>query len=230
MVSGRLQILVVDDDNRIQRMLRRILELEGYQVIGAGNAEAALEVLDEKNPALILLDVMMPGMDGNSLCRSIWDFSPVPIIMVTARDSDEEKVTGLDSGADDYLTKPFSSDELTARVRAVLRRSNMAVLETESAFKKDGLLVYYAAHQVHLNGLELDLTGTEYRILSYLAHNAGRVVTPERLLQNVWGESYIGEEHLLQVNMSRLRKKTNDSVKNPKYIVTKRGIGYMISK
>ncbi|MFC1917248.1 response regulator transcription factor [Chloroflexota bacterium] len=222
--------MVVDDDIRIQRMLRRILELEGYQVIGAGNAEEALEVLDEKNPALILLDVMMPGMDGHSLCRSIRDFSPVPIIMVTARDSDEEKVTGLDNGADDYLTKPFSSGELAARVRAVLRRSNMAALETESTFKKDGLLVDYAAHQVHLNGLELDLTGTEYRILSYLTHNAGRIVTPDRLLQNVWGESYIGEEHLLQVNMSRLRKKTKDSVKNPKYIVTKRGIGYMISK
>jgi len=229
-VSGREEVLVVDDDVRIQRMVRRILELEGYHVIGAGNADQAMEVLDEKNPALILLDIMMPGTDGYHLCRNIRDFSKVPIIMITARNSDEEKVTGLNSGADDYVTKPFSANELTARVRAVLRRSNMTPNITAPSFQKDGLRVDFAAHQVFLHGTALDLTGTEYRILSYLAYHAGRVVTPDSLLQNVWGEAYIGEEHLLQVNVSRLRRKTGDNARNPKYIFTKRGIGYMIAR
>ena len=230
MSSRKPEVLVVDDDIRILRMMRRILELEGYRVISADTAEEALEILDGEIPDLILLDIMLPGMDGRALCQCIREFSQVSIIMVTAKDSDEEKVEGLDAGADDYLTKPFSSGELAARVRAVLRRSKLLGDKSESRFQLNGLVVDFTSHRVVLNGKDVDLTATEYRVLAYLVGNAGRVVTPENILHHVWGEGYTGETHLLQVNINRLRKKIGDSAKNPRYIITKPGIGYLVPK
>ena len=230
MPSGKTLVLVVDDDIRILRMIRRILELENYRVTCAKNGEEALEALDRETPDLILLDIMMPGMDGHTLCQLIREYSQVPIIMVTAKSSDEEKVESLNAGADDYLTKPFSSSELAARVRAVLRRSKLLGDNLAPRFQLNGLEVDFTSHCVVLNGKDVDLTATEYRMLSYLAGNSGRVVTPENVLHHVWGEAYTGETHLLQVNINRLRNKIGDNAKNPKYIFTKPGIGYLVPK
>jgi DNA-binding response OmpR family regulator len=230
MLSQKASVLVVDDDIRMLRMMQRILELEGYQLFRANSGETAISVFDEGAPDLVLLDIMLPDIDGYTVCQRIREFSLVPIIMVTAKGNDDEKIKGLDAGADDYVTKPFSSQELTARVRAVLRRTRFQGGSTEPAFCSDNLVIDFVRHRVSLDGQELSLTATEYRLLSYLARNAGRVATPDQILEEVWGEDYLGESHLLQVNMARLRRKLGDEIKNPRYIVTKPGIGYMMVK
>jgi len=230
MLSKKASVLVVDDDARVLRMMQRMLELEGYRALTASSGEAALSIFDEQTPDLLLLDIMMPSMDGYTVCRHIREFSQIPIIMVTAKDNDEEKVQGLDAGADDYVTKPFSARELGARVRAVLRRTKLWDERPEPAFHSDNLVVDFARYRVTLGGQEVNLTATEYRLLSYLARNAGRVVTPDQILGQVWGEEYIGESHLLQVNIARLRQKLNDDIKNPRYILTRPGIGYTMIK
>jgi len=230
MPLGKTSLLVVDDDVRILRMMQRILELEGYRVLTASSGEAALDIFDEKTPDLVLLDIMMPNMDGYTVCRRIREFSQTPIIMVTGKDNDEEKVQGLDAGTDDYVTKPFSAKELGARVRAVLRRTKLWDEHPEPAFHSDDLVVDFARHRVTLSGQEVNLTATEYRLLSYLARNADRLVTPDQILGQVWGEEYGGEFHLLQVNIARLRQKLNDDTKNPRYILTRPGIGYTMMK
>jgi len=172
----------------------------------------------------------MPDMDGYAVCEHIREFSQVPIIMVTARGNEEEKVKGLDAGADDYLTKPFASKELAARVRAVLRRSSFWADRTEPAFSSHDLVIDFTGHRAFLNGTELTLTATEYRLLSYLARNAGRVLTPDQVLKEVWGEDYLGEYHLLRVNIARLRLKLADDAREPRFIATRTGIGYMFLK
>lgn len=230
MPSRKVSVLVVDDDVRILRMMRRILELEGYQTFIASNGEAALSALDEQSPDLMLLDIMMPNMDGYDVCRRIREFSQLPIIMVTAKGNDEEKTEGLDAGADDYVTKPFSSTELAARVRAVLRRTKFRDDNSEPTFLSNGLVIDFAHHRVTLHDEEVNLTATEHSLLSYLTHNAGRVVTPDQILERVWGEEYIGEYHLLRVNIARLRQKLGDDPKKPRFIATKIGIGYIFLK
>ena len=230
MPSKKVSVLVVDDDIRILRMMQRILELEGYRVFRASDGKTALNVLDEETPDMVLLDIMMPGMDGYTVCRCIREFSQVPIIMVTAKGNDEEKVEGLDAGADDYVPKPFSSNELVARVRAVLRRTKLWDERPEPAFHFNDLVIDFAGHKVTLGSREVNLTATEYRLLSYLVRNTGRVVTPDQILEKVWGEEYLGETHILQVTMARLRQKLNDDAKNSRYILTRPGIGYMMAK
>lgn len=230
MPSRKVSVLVVDDDTHILRMLQRMLELEGYQVLTASSGVAALDIFDEKTPELVLLDIMLPDMDGYTVCRNIHEFSQIPIIMITAKDSDEEKVQGLDAGADDYVTKPFSANELVARVRAVLRRTRLWDEHPEPAFSFQDLVIDFVRHRVTAGSQEVNLTATEYRLLAYLVHNAGRVVTPDQIIEAVWGEEYIGEAHLLQVNMARLRQKLKDDARNPKYILTKSGIGYMMQQ
>lgn len=228
MPSRKASVLVVDDDVRILRMMRRILDLEGHRVLTVSNGEAALGVFDEETPDLVLLDVIMPGIDGYTTCQDIREFSQIPIIMVTVKGKDEDKIQGLDAGADDYVIKPFSAKELVARVRAVLRRTKLRDGRPEPSFCSEDLVVDFARYGVSVEGREVNLTVTEYRVLSYLAHNAGRVVTPDQILQKVWGEDYIGETHLLQVSMARLRKKLGDDARNPRYILTRPGIGYMM--
>lgn len=223
----KASLLVVDDDIRMLRLMTRILELEGYWVLTAGDGEAALDVFNEETPDLVLLDVMMPGLDGYTVCQRIREFSQIPIIMVTVKGNDEEKVKGLDAGADDYVTKPFSSKELVARVRAVLRRTKLWDERPEPAFHYNDLVIDFAYHRVSLAGKEVDLTATEYRLLSYLARNTGRVLTPAQILETVWGKDYIGEHHLLRVNIARLRQSLEDDAKAPRFIATKIGIGYM---
>ncbi len=226
----KASLLVVDDDICMLRLMTRILELEGYQVLTAGDGKAALDVFNEETLDLVLLDVMMPGLDGYTVCQRIREFSQIPIIMVTVKGNDEEKVKGLDAGADDYVTKPFSSKELVARVRAVLRRTKFWDERPEPAFHYNDLVIDFAYHRVGLAGEEVGLTATEYRLLSYLAHNAGRVLTPDQILEAVWGKGYIGENHLLRVNIARLRQNLEDDAKEPRFIVTKIGIGYMFLK
>jgi len=226
----KLTVLVVDDDVRILRMVRQILELEGYRVLTAGDGETALRTFDVESPDLILLDIMLPDMDGYKVCQCIREFSQVPVIMVTAKSDDEEKVAGLNIGADDYVTKPFSSRELTARVKAILRRSELSDERPEPAFRLNDLAVDFTLRKVAVGREQVSLTATEYRILTYLARNAGRVITLDTILRHVWGEAYEGESHLLQVNIARLRKKIGDNIKKPRYVITRPGIGYTMSK
>ena len=229
MPSGKASVLVVDDDIYLLRMVQRILQMGGYRVLAASDGESAINTFAEASPDLVLLDIMMPGMDGHTVCRRLREFSDVPIIMVTARDSEEEKVRGLDDGADDYVVKPFSAGELAARVRANLRRI-WGEKKTAPAFQSGMLTVDFAARRVTMAGTEIRLTATEYRILSCLAHNAGMILTPAEILNKVWGSEYIGENHILQVNIARLRKRIGDETENPKYILTKPGMGYLLVK
>jgi DNA-binding response OmpR family regulator len=191
-------ILIVDDEREMCLSLSEILRSQGFEAIIANSGEAALKTFEKDAPDLILLDLMMPDMDGYTVCQRIREFSQVPIIMVTARGDDKEKVAGLNIGADDYVTKPFSAGELAARVRAVLRRIGSQDRPVEAVFHHKDLTVDFASHRVMVRDNELRLTSTEYRLLSYISLNAGRVITPDQLLHKVWGEEYIGAPHLLQ--------------------------------
>ena len=225
-------VLTADDDPHLLRLVMRNLELEGYEVLTASDGQQALEQIKAHAPDLVLLDVMMPRMDGFTVCQQVRAFSAVPIIMVTARGQEQDKVHGLNLGADDYLTKPFGVDELLARVRAVLRRSRFTASDRASASPTSTIgeiTIDYAQHLVTLAGQEVELTPTEYRILAYLAQNAGRVVTQDLLLEHVWGAEYMGESHILQVNVNRLRHKLEPDPSRPLYILTKVGIGYLIA-
>ncbi|MDP2718990.1 MAG: response regulator transcription factor [Dehalococcoidia bacterium] len=230
MSSRKIKILSVDDDIYILRMVRRTLEPEGYQVTSADNGESALDAFDKDIPDLVLLDIRMPGMDGITVCRRIRELSDIPIIMVTAMSGDDEKVEGLEAGADDYITKPFSIKELVARVRAVLRRSRFPMSGPTLPFQSGELFIDFARQRVKIGKDELPLTAVEYSLLSYMAINADRVVAADAILTNVWGEDYLGETHLLQVTMARLRQKLNDDAKKPRYIFTRPGMGYMLVK
>ena len=223
-------ILVVDDDERTQHMLGSMLRLEGYRVITASNGEEALKQFNYESPDLILLDIMMPEIDGYDLCQRIREFSQVPIIMLTAKDSEQDTIDGLDVGADDYVTKPFLSKELLARIRAALRRTRQWDERPTPPFHLNDLTVDFSNHQVYQKGREIRLTATEYRLLSYLARNAGRVLTADAILNVVWGDRYYGDVHLLQSTMTNLRSKLGDNARNPRYIVTRSGIGYMMRK
>ena len=226
-------IVAADDDPQLLRLVTRNLEFEEYAVLPASDGQQALEQVEAHAPDLVLLDVMMPRMDGFTVCQRIREFSTVPIIIVTARGQDQDKVRGLDLGADDYLTKPFSVDELLARVRAVLRRAQFSANEhahvLRTTITTGDLVVDYAQHQVTMTGQEVPLTPIEYRLLAYLAQNAGRVVTQDLLLEHVWGSEYLGESHMLQVNINRLRHKIERDPTHPLYILTKVGIGYLLA-
>ena len=233
MPAKRTTILTADDDPQLLRLVSRNLELEDYEVITASDGQQALERIETQTPDLVLLDVMMPRMDGFTVCQRVRAFSAVPIILITARGQDQDKVRGLDLGADDYLTKPFSVDELLARVRAVLRRAQFSAGEPTQAMNAMArigeLVIDYRQRLVMAAGRELSLTPTEYRLLAYLAQNAGRIVTQDLLLERIWGAEYVGESHMLQVNINRLRRKIEPDPAHPRYILTKVGIGYQLT-
>jgi DNA-binding response OmpR family regulator len=231
MPAKKTTILTADDDPQLLRLVARNLQLEEYDVLVASDGKQALELIEQHAPDLVLLDVMMPRMDGFTVCQRVREFSAVPIIIVTARGQDQDKVRGLDLGADDYLTKPFSVDELLARVRAVLRRAQFLPSEHTYAMRTSvgELAIDYAQHLVTMAGREVVLTPIEYSILAYLAQNAGRVVTQDLLLEHVWGTEYMGESHMLQVNINRLRRKLESDPMHPRYILTKVGIGYLLA-
>jgi two-component system KDP operon response regulator KdpE len=230
MTPIKTSVLVVDDDIRMLRMMRRMMELEGYRTLTASGGDEALEVFNQEAPNLVLLDIMMPNMDGVTACRRIREFSQVPIIMVTAKDSTEEKVEGLDAGADDYVTKPFSSEELAARVRAMLHRAKFPNESSQPVFCSGDLVIDFTRHMVSVSGEEIHLTPTEYAILASLAGNPDKVLTPDELLEKIWGEKHAGATHILQVNLARLREKLGDNAGKPKYILTRPGLGYMMLK
>ncbi len=232
MPARKTTILTADDDPQLLRLIARNLELEDYDVLVASDGQQALEQIEQHAPDLVLLDVMMPRMDGFTVCQRVRAFSAVPIIIVTARGQDQDKVRGLDLGADDYLTKPFSIEELLARVRAVLRRAHFTASEQAQTMRTTTigeLSIEYGQHLVKLGEREIELTPTEYRILAYLAQNAGRVVTQDLLLEHIWGTEYVGEGHMLQVNINRLRHKIEPDPMHPRYILTKVGIGYLLA-
>lgn len=207
MPSKRGTVVVVDDDRQIRGFIKMVLELEGFRVLTAADGESALAVFETESPDLMLLDIMMPGMDGYTVCRRVRQFSQLPIIMVTALGDDAKVVAGLEAGADDYVVKPVSAAQLVARVEAVLRRSTPPQKQLEPTFRSDDLVVDFAQRKVTVSGQEVNLTATEYRLLSFLAQSAGREVTPDEVLEAVWGDDYTGESHILRANIGRLRRK-----------------------
>jgi DNA-binding response OmpR family regulator len=226
----KTRILVVDDEPRYVRAIQVNLKASGYQVITARDGLAAVEHAATDEPDLIILDVRMPGLDGFQACEQIREFSTAPVIMLTALAEDTDKVKGLDVGADDYVTKPFSADELLARVRAVLRRVELSERQVSSpTYQAGDLAVDFTQQRVFACDQEVKLTPTEYRLLCELIKQPGRVLVPEYLLEKVWGLGYEGENRLLWQAIHRLRHKIEHDPKNPKYIHTRPGLGYVFS-
>ncbi len=226
-MSRKPLILVVDDENRMRRFVRLNLEAEGFDVIEAENAERALLKVRDEMPDLVLLDVAMPGMDGFEALKRIRQISDVPVIMLTVKDEEEDKIRGLDLGADDYVTKPFSPRELASRIRAVLRRvSSQDEEEPEVIHVDDRLTIDLARREVWVDGKLVKLRPTEYRLLYHLVKNAGWIMTHEQLLTKVWGPEYRDESHLLRLYITYLRKKIEPDPAHPRYILTERGVGY----
>jgi DNA-binding response OmpR family regulator len=221
------RILVVDDEPRFVRLIEANLQTEGYEVLKAKNGKQAVDQTVAEKPDLVLLDVMMPEMDGFQACERIREFSNVPIIMLTAKGEEDQRVKGLNLGADDYIVKPFSASEMLARVRSVLRRAKRTAPEMgESVFTRGELQIDFARAEVRLSGQPISLSATEYRLLLQFAHNAGKILTAEDLLRNVWGGEYSEEKEILWVSISRLRQKLEKDPKKPEMIVTHSGEGY----
>jgi two-component system KDP operon response regulator KdpE len=220
-------ILVVDDESRMVRFVRMNLELEGFQVAEAGNGLEALEKVRDELPDLVLLDVMMPVMDGFETLERLREISTVPVIMLTVKGDEEDRIRGLELGADDYVTKPFSPRELASRIRAVLRRAEMPSPVAKTAIRIDDRLeVDFRQREVIVDGERVRLRPTEYRLLYHLVNNAGWVMTHEMLLSKVWGYEYRDETGLLRLYITYLRKKIEPDPSNPRYILTERGVGY----
>lgn len=222
-----MTILIVDDEARIRDFVRMNLELEHYRVIEAEDGIQALEQLRENLPDLIILDVMMSGLDGFETLRAVREVSMIPVIMLTVRQSEQDKIHGLDLGADDYLAKPFSPRELLSRIRALLRRSLMAPPSRKTEIVVDpDLRIDFARREVVVRGKKVVLRPTEYRLLYHLVSNAGRLLTHETLLSKVWGREYRDEAHYLRLYITYLRQKLEKDPGHPQYILTERGVGY----
>lgn len=223
------KILVADDEMLYQHLLRVNLEKEGYEVIAANHGEEALDLVTSRHPDLVILDIMMPRLDGISTCERIRQFSNVPIIMLTARSEEQDRVRGLNVGADDYIVKPFSATELVARVRAVLRRAKNSEGGTSNRYFEHGnLKIDFARAEVWREGKPIYLSATEYRLLIQFAHHIGQVMTAEELLVAIWGPSYREDKEILWVSIARLRQKLEDNPHQPQHIVTRAGLGYLM--
>jgi len=221
------RILLVDDDERIRASMRLALEDEGYTVEEAASGEAALTAFERRPADVVLIDLMLPGMDGFECCRSLRRDSDVPIIMVTARTDTYDVVAGLEAGADDYVTKPFVAKELAARIRALLRRARGSE-PSSRAIEVGDLEVLPLEGVVRRRGDPVHLTRTEFRLLCELASNPGRVFSRELLLERVWGYDYFGDGRLVDVHVRRLRTKVEDDPAHPRHVVTVRGLGYKL--
>jgi two-component system KDP operon response regulator KdpE len=220
-------ILAVDDEPRMIRFVRMNLELEGFQVTEATSGLEALEKVRDELPDLVLLDVMMPEMDGYETLERLREISTVPVIMLTVKGEEEDRIRGLELGADDYVTKPFSPRELASRIRAVLRRAEMPSPIAKTALRiDDRLQIDFRQREVIVDGEPIRLRPTEYRLLYHLVNNAGWVMTHEMLLSKVWGYEYRDETGLLRLYITYLRKKIEPDSSNPRYILTERGVGY----
>ena len=221
------KILIVEDEEALSDPLAFLLGREGFQTIVVDNGLDALPVFDREGADLVLLDVMLPGMSGMEVCRKLREVSSVPIIMLTAKDSELDKVLGLELGADDYVTKPYSSRELIARIRAVLRRRSAETdSATESVLQGGPVRMDIDRHVVTVNGEEISMPLKEFELLEILLRNVGRVMTRGQLIERVWGADYVGDTKTLDVHIKRLRSKIEPDSSAPQYVVTVRGLGY----
>jgi two-component system, OmpR family, alkaline phosphatase synthesis response regulator PhoP len=229
MAASRITILVVDDEQRLRDLLRGYLEREGFTVLTAADGLTALDIARQHAPAVVVLDLMLPGLDGLEVCRRLRVFSDAYVIMLTAKAEEVDRIVGLEVGADDYLTKPFSPRELIARVRAMLRRprqGNAAVPDIPPLQRFGDLVIDHGRHEVTLVGTVVPLTSLEFALLTTLAAHPGHVFTRDQLLERVWGEDYFGDDHVVDVHIANLRKKLSDDPSVPHYIETVRGAGY----
>ena len=224
-MASEHHLLVVDDEPRYLRVLRFNLERDGYRVTCAASGEDALALCSRHDYDLVLLDVMLPGIDGFEVCRRLREVSCAPIIMLTAKGAEDEKVKGLRLGADDYVTKPFSASELLARVEAVLRRARVVDVRPPALTVGD-LHIDHAARKVTIRGEEVRLSPTEYRLLACLAGSPGVVLSRDELLEKVWGLAYRRQDEILRVTLWRLRHKIEDDPASPRYVLTRPGMGY----
>ncbi len=221
------RVLVIDDEPHIVELVRYNLQQEGFAVSVAYNGREALTRAGSDHPDLIVLDIMLPEIDGIEVCRKIREQSRVPILMLTARDRELDRVVGLELGADDYVTKPFSPRELVARIRAILRRTGGGVPLPESEpLQSDGLMLHPETHEVWLSGRPVDLTAKEFEVLKLLMRHPHRVFTRDFLLEHIWGYDYFGSTRTVDMHISRLREKIEDNPATPTYIQTVRGVGY----
>ncbi|MBD0355703.1 MAG: response regulator transcription factor [Actinomycetota bacterium] len=220
------RILLVDDEPSIQKMLTHALEREGFQVYTVGDGEAALEAIETYEPHLIILDIMLPKIDGTEVIRRVRWGSDVPVIMLTAKDDEIDRVVGLELGADDYVTKPFAVRELVARVRAIMRRASAITEQRQDELSYDGLKIHLPSRRVAVGGEDVDLTYTEFELLVTLASNPGRVFSRSTLLTRVWGDEF-RDERTVDVHIRHLREKIERDPRNPEFIHTARGVGYV---
>jgi two-component system, OmpR family, KDP operon response regulator KdpE len=225
-MTSQPHILVIDDEPQILRALRTILTARQYRVTTASRGEEGLTLAAAQLPDLVVLDLALPDMDGNEVCRRLREWTQVPIIVLSVRDSEREKVTALDNGADDYLTKPFGAEELLARIRAALRHALPERSPGRSLILCGPLEIDLAQHSVMRNGVEVKLTATEFRLLAYLVSNAGRVLTHTAILTHVWSPSDADRVEYLRVYVRQLRKKLEDDPEQPRFILNEPGIGY----
>ncbi|WP_322496044.1 response regulator transcription factor [Chloroflexus sp.] len=222
-----MNILVVDDDIPSAKLTSYLLEEAGYRVLRAHDATSIMQVIEQHNPDLILLDIMMPKIDGFEVCRQIRRNSDVPIIFLSARSQLQDRVTGLQIGGDDYLVKPFEPSELLARVEAVLRRRNADMLNTSTRLSQGNITLDPVEHKViFTDGRVVELTPLEFRLLYYLMKNAGRIVNVTQILSKVWGYDYEGESNLVAVYIRRLRTKVEEDPDHPRHVITVRNLGY----
>ncbi len=227
--TAATRVLVVDDEQPLRELICSYLEREGFGVLLAADGPGALELARQHLPDVVVLDIMLPGLDGLEVCRRLRTFSHAYVIMLTARAEEIDRIVGLEVGADDYLTKPFSPRELIARIRAMLRRprgSTAAGPDAPSTEHFGALEIDHAGHTVSLAGASIALTTIEYALLTTLAAHPGRVFTRDQLLERVWGDDYFGDDHVVDVHITNLRKKLGDSSASPRYIETVRGVGY----
>lgn len=222
------KVLVVDDEKLIVKGLKFMLDHDGYSVDIAYDGLEALNKVKENDYDVILLDIMLPEMNGYEVCQQIREFSDVPIIMLTAKSEEMDKILGLDYGADDYVTKPFNILEVKARIKAILRRNRKN--NTSSIFKYSGLLVNFDSHRVRVDERDINLTAKEYDILVLLINNANRIYSREELLNIIWGDRYKGDVRTVDVHVRRLREKIEINPSAPKYVHTKWGVGYYFRK
>ncbi|HEU5156940.1 MAG TPA: response regulator transcription factor [Streptosporangiaceae bacterium] len=220
------RVLVVEDEDSFSDALSYMLRKEGFEVAVAGSGPDALEAFERNGADLVLLDLMLPGLPGTEVCRELRSRSNVPVIMLTAKDSEVDKVVGLELGADDYVTKPFSSRELVARIRAVLRRRGDAEELAPAVLEAGPVRMDVERHIVSVGGASVQLPLKEFELLEVLLRNAGRVLTRMQLIDRVWGADYVGDTKTLDVHVKRLRAKIEPSPSEPRYIVTVRGLGY----
>lgn len=231
-MDGKRTVLIVEDEKNIVDIVRFNLQREGFDTIEAYDGEAGLALAREKDPDLILLDVMMPKMMGFDVCKALRDEGDnVPVIILTAREEEEDKVLGLEIGADDYITKPFSVRELMARVKANIRRTALDSGKVESEFKVYGdLQIEEDGFRVKKNGVSVELTQKEYDLLKYMAARPGFVFSREELMEKVWNYDYFGDMRTVDVTVRRLREKIEDDPGKPRYIITRRGMGYLFGE